>query len=91
MMRMLTRTLPRTMCPDGGPWKARVAAGALALLVPMAHVLAQATPAAPAPLKPPTPGAPDSPPVVLNILIAAVVIVVILGAAMFPSRRGHQD
>lgn len=54
-------------------------------------VLAQAAKEAPVKLQPPTPGAPDTPPMVWNVLLSVVIIGLIVGAAMIPSKRGHQD
>jgi hypothetical protein len=44
-----------------------------------------------APLAPPQPGKPDEPPVVWNYLAIAVVLGLAGGAALIPSKRGHQD
>lgn len=43
------------------------------------------------PLRPPTPDDLDSPNAVLTILITAALAGVLLLAAFFPSKRGHQD
>ena len=53
--------------------------------------MAQGAPKAPEVLKPPTPATPDSPPVIWNYLMLAVVIGLAGGAALIPSKRGHQD
>jgi hypothetical protein len=45
----------------------------------------------PVEIKPPTPGQPDSPPMVWNVLLAVVIIGLIVGVSMIPSKRGHQD
>ena len=42
-------------------------------------------------VSPPTPGKPDDPPYVMNILTMIVIAGLILGAAFMPSKRGHQD
>ncbi len=51
---------------------------------------AQAPPA-PAALRPPTPTQPDEPPVVWNYLAMTLVLGLACGAALIPSKRGHQD
>ena len=43
------------------------------------------------PLKPPQPSLPDNPPTVWNILVLALVVGLVGGAALIPSKRGHQD
>ncbi|HYF14394.1 MAG TPA: hypothetical protein VD971_04895 [Phycisphaerales bacterium] len=43
------------------------------------------------PIKAPTPGRPDTPPTVMSILLAVVLVGLIFGAALIPSKRGHQD
>lgn len=42
-------------------------------------------------VSPPTPGKPDDPPYVMNILTMIIIVGLILGAAFMPSKRGHQD
>lgn len=48
------------------------------------------TPATPQ-LRPPTPGKPDDPPVIMNYLSLVVIIAAVVGANLIPSKRGHQD
>jgi hypothetical protein len=42
-------------------------------------------------VKPPTPRKSDDPPYIWNIFVLIVVVGVIFGANMIPSKRGHQD
>lgn len=72
---------------------ARVALGGMALAAFALPVLAQQARKgdAPAPLKPPTPGAPDTPPMIWNVLLTVLVVGMIVGVALIPSKRGHQD
>lgn len=49
-------------------------------------------PGQPAALKPPTPGKEDtSRPLVMTIVAGIVIVAVVVGANMIPSKRGHQD
>lgn len=66
-------------------------AGALTLTaVPMAT--AQDTPPAEqGPPRPPNPLKPDEPPTIMNFLTMLIIIGVVIGANLIPSRRGHQD
>jgi hypothetical protein len=43
------------------------------------------------PLRPPVPGKPDEPMLIMNYLIMVVIIAVVVGANLIPSKRGHQD
>ncbi|MBX3409849.1 MAG: hypothetical protein KF859_08175 [Phycisphaeraceae bacterium] len=43
------------------------------------------------PLRPPVPGKPDQPMLIMNYLIMVVIIAVVVGANLIPSKRGHQD
>ncbi len=64
------------------------------LVLPMAAapVMAQDTPVAdPGPPRPPNPQKPDEPPVVMNFLTMLIIIGLVIGANLIPSRRGHQD
>lgn len=70
-----------------------LAAALLSLLVlslTTAPVAAQTPPPAPT-IKAPTPSQPDDPPVVTNILAMVLVVGLACGAALIPSKRGHQD
>jgi hypothetical protein len=77
----------------------RFAAIGLALTLASAPVFAQTTNAQGGPdakakdntLKPPTPSKPDDPPVVMTYLAVLLTIGLIAGAALVPSKRGHQD
>ena len=81
--------------------KKTILASALALTLRapaclMAPAMAQQTPAtdpnaAPKPPAPPTPGKPDEPPVVMNYLVMILIIAMVVGANLIPSKRGHQD
>ncbi|MCX5689360.1 MAG: hypothetical protein NTV94_06160 [Planctomycetota bacterium] len=42
-------------------------------------------------LTPPTPGKPDDPPLVMNYLTMMLIIAMVVGANLIPSKRGHQD
>lgn len=72
----------------------------LALGMSGAAVLAQSTTTAASgqtdakknePLHPPTPSKPDEPPLVMTYLGAIVTVGLLAGAALIPSKRGHQD
>lgn len=54
------------------------------------HALAQAAKAA-EPLRPPTPGKADEPPMLMIVLLSIVLVALVIGATLIPSRRGHQD
>ena len=77
----------------------RFAAIGLALTLAGAPAFAQATttaqngqdPKKDNTLKPPTPSKPDDPPVVMTYLAVLLTIGLIAGAALIPSKRGHQD
>lgn len=59
--------------------------------VPAAMAIPQDQPAAATPPAPPTPDKPDDPPVVLNYLTMLIILAVVIGASLIPSKRGHQD
>lgn len=40
---------------------------------------------------PPKPGTPDTPPTLMLIGVSAVLGGIVVGAALIPSKRGHQD
>ena len=61
----------------------------LAVCLVPSVVLAQAPPAAA--IKPPVPTSPDSPPLIWNYLVFALVALMVLGSGLVPSKRGHQD
>ncbi len=42
-------------------------------------------------LRPPTPAKPDDPPLAMNYVTMALLIGLLAGAALIPSKRGHQD
>jgi hypothetical protein len=42
-------------------------------------------------LRPPNPTTPDKPPIIWNFLVIVVVLGLAGGAALIPSKRGHQD
>ncbi len=42
-------------------------------------------------LRPPTPRKSDEPPYIWNVFIMLVIVGVVFGANMIPSKRGHQD
>lgn len=44
-----------------------------------------------APPAPPPLGKPDEPPVVMNYFVMLVILAVVIGANLIPSKRGHQD
>lgn len=70
----------------------RLLISAAALTLSALPVLAQAAAGdAPAPIKPPTPGTPDSPPMVWNVLLAVIIVGLVVGVSLIPSKRGHQD
>ncbi len=79
--------------------KKSILAGLLAamLVAPMVVVplaVAQqpaADPNAAKPLTPPTPGKPDDPPLVMNYMTMMLIIGLVVGANLIPSKRGHQD
>jgi hypothetical protein len=73
------------------PFASTLLAGLASLLVTSTTVLAQAAADAPQPLKPPTPGTPDSPPMIWNVLLAVVIVALVVGVSLIPSKRGHQD
>ncbi len=56
--------------------------------VALAQPPATDAPAAPAP---PTPGKPDEPPLVMNYFVMLIILAVVIGANLIPSKRGHQD
>jgi hypothetical protein len=62
----------------------------LALAASGTQALAQAAKAA-EPLRPPTPGKADQPPMLMIVLLSIVLIALVIGATLMPSRRGHQD
>jgi len=43
------------------------------------------------PPSPPRPEAPGDPPVLANFMVAVLVIGLVVGATVIPSKRGHQD
>ncbi|HYE60774.1 MAG TPA: hypothetical protein VD997_02160 [Phycisphaerales bacterium] len=53
--------------------------------------LAQTEPKKHESLKPPAPNKPDDPPIVWNYMAIVVVVALAGGAALIPSKRGHQD
>ncbi len=61
-------------------WKTAAAV----LLLCTSSVLAQG-------LRPPTPRKSDDPPYIWNVFIMIVIVGVVFGANMIPSKRGHQD
>ncbi len=65
---------------------ARVLSSATALLVSAGAAWAQSSP-----LRPPTPDELKGPNTVLTILVTVVLAGLLLLAAFFPSKRGHQD
>lgn len=70
-------------------WTSRVSGvlmGAAALMVASGAAWAQD-----APLRPPTPQGLKGPVTVLTIIVTVVLAGLLLLAAFFPSRRGHQD
>lgn len=66
---------------------------ALAMPVVTTTVASAQPPAADAPaaLAPPTPGKPDEPPLVMNYFVMLVILGLVIGANLIPSKRGHQD
>jgi len=54
-------------------------------------VHAQQQPVAPARQRPPRPGTPDKPLVILSYLVLALITGLVIGSALIPSKRGHQD
>ncbi len=42
-------------------------------------------------IRPPTPRKSDDPPYMWNIFVMIVIVGVVFGANMIPSKRGHQD
>ena len=42
-------------------------------------------------LRPPTPTKPDDPPAAMSYITMALLIGLLVGAALIPSKRGHQD
>lgn len=42
-------------------------------------------------IAPPTPGAPDEPPAVMNVLMGLAILALVLFATMLPAKRSHQD
>lgn len=68
---------------------------AMALAMPLAVPAgALAQPPAPDAAKPPSPpplGKPDEPPVVMNYFVMLLILGVVIGANLIPSKRGHQD
>jgi hypothetical protein len=66
---------------------AAVAAG----LTFSAGALAQNAPPPPTTFSPPRAKTPDKPPLLGNIAVAALILGVVVGASLIPSKRGHQD
>ncbi|MEY3231537.1 MAG: hypothetical protein RL689_1626 [Planctomycetota bacterium] len=66
---------------------------ALAMPLVSATVASAQPPAtdAPAAPAPPTPGKPDEPPLVMNYFVMLVILGLVIGANLIPSKRGHQD
>lgn len=69
-------------------WAAVWAAGTIAL---PSVSLAQATPPPSTAISPPRAKTPDKPPLLGNIAVAILVLGVVVGASLIPSKRGHQD
>ncbi len=63
--------------------------GAIAAMA--ALVLAAAPALAQTELSPPKPGRVDNPPVVMSILVLLIMVAMLVGAFVIPSKRGHQD
>ncbi len=64
----------------------RAAVGAAVLAMGAGAVIAQD-----APLRPPTPNELKGAPFILTLLITVVLVGLLVLAAFFPSKRGHQD
>ena len=83
------------------PHRARLigALGAMVLYASASAALAQLTPpqpttgpgAAPVRINPPIPRKAEKPPTLINIFVMVALGAGIIGAAMIPSKRGHQD
>lgn len=68
---------------------ASCAAGAVLVLAPQASAQPN-QPEAPQQVRPPVPGNPDKNPILVT-LVGFLIVGAVLGAAIIPSKRGHQD
>jgi len=66
--------------------KPRVMSAAIAMLASAATAWAQS-----GDLRPPTPDDLKGTPTILTLLVTVVIVALVVFAAAFPSKRGHQD
>ncbi|MEZ6317200.1 MAG: hypothetical protein R3B49_00400 [Phycisphaerales bacterium] len=66
--------------------KTRVMAALAALLIPAASVLAQSED-----LRPPMPQDLKGTPTIMTLLATVIIVALVVFAAAFPTKRGHQD
>jgi hypothetical protein len=69
-----------------------LAGACLALAVPAAPAHAQLAGSKPKiEMKPPTAGTEDKPPVIMMYVVLLALAAAVVGAALIPTKRGHQD
>ncbi len=68
-----------------------VALGATAAIIPTASAQTPRPGQPPAQLTPPVPGKPGNPPAIMSLLGTIAIVGGVVGAAMIPPKRGHQD
>jgi hypothetical protein len=71
--------------------KQRILTGAAALALSAGWSAGQAPQPAPTPIRPPTVTNNDKPPIVGMYFTMVVILVLVVGANLIPSKRGHQD